>query len=221
MSHCLDGLGASSSWLQLFPAVTFTELFRDEVGISCCRKWERHSLGSRGSGSWVAAGKEPGWSWHDIPWRPEAAVGRRKEEDILQISSYSEEYRHFRILVIMWKGRVYLPFQFLPFLYAVVSILNRDPRDKEVIREFEQLEDGSIQRWWWRMRKLWHQLMTSSPIWNGVSQEGLCFTGRTTQLGNSRVPETCCSDLQSYPDQKFNSIATVVDIILPFPIVKD
>lgn len=132
MSHCLDGLGASSSWLQLFPAVTFPQLFRDEAGIGCCRNPERHSLGSRGSSSWVAAGKEPAWGWRAIPWRPEAAVGRREGEDIPQTSSYSEEYRHFWILVTMRKFRVCLLCQFLPFLCAIVSIWKGVPRDREV-----------------------------------------------------------------------------------------
>lgn len=176
----------AAAGFSFFPAVTFTQLLRDEVGIGCSRNRERHSSGSRGRGSWVAAGREPAWGWHAIPWRPGASVGRKKGEDIPQISSYSEEYRHFWILMTMWKFRVRLLYQSLPFLYAAVSILNCVPRDREVNREFVQLKDCSIQRWEWRKRKPWHQLMTLSPIWNEVFQRGLCFPGRRTQLGNRK-----------------------------------
>lgn len=174
MSHCLDGLDASSSWHS--PAVIFTQLFRDKVGIGCCRNWERCSLGSRGSSSWVAAGKDPEWGWHAIPWGTEAAVERKKGEDIPQISYYSEEYMHFWILVTMWKFRVYLNYgQFLPFLYAIVSVLNFVPRDRKVNRDFVQHKDCSIQKWQCRKRKPWQHLLTLCPIWNKVSQGDLNF----------------------------------------------
>lgn len=65
---------------------------------------------------------------------------------------------------------------------------------------------------------LWHclQYEMKSPSEVSVSQ------GEEHSWGTGRVPGTCYSDLQSYPEQNFNSIAmVVVDISLPLAIVKD
>lgn len=184
MSHCPGGLDASSSWLQLCPAVIFTLLFREKVGIGCCRNWERVSLGSRGSSSWVAAGKEPAWGWYAIPWRTEAAVERRKGRTFLR---FHLTQRSIGISEYWWLcenlGHIC---QFLPFLYAIVSILNFVLRDRKVNRDFVQHKDCSIQKWQCRKRKPWQQLVTLCPIWIKVSQRVLNFPRGIIQLGNRK-----------------------------------
>lgn len=108
--------------------------------------------------------------------------------------------------------------QFLPFLYAIVSILNFVPRDGKINRGFciAASKNDSAGRESLG-NNLWYcvQYEIKSPREFSISQ------GEQPSWGTGKVPGTCCSDIWSLPDQKLTSFATFVNMILPLDIVKD